>query len=69
VLGCPATAGLGCAGVAAVVGGLTTGAGAGLGTKLGGGSAEDVRDAGLTGVSGGLFKGVTKLGGVVSKLF
>ncbi|GAA3064357.1 RHS repeat-associated core domain-containing protein [Actinokineospora globicatena] len=69
VASCPATAGLGCAGAVAVVGGLTAGAGAGLGSTIGGGSRSEVRDDGLLGVAGGLVKGLGKLRGPIGKLF
>lgn len=68
-LACPATAGLGCVGATAVVTGLTAGAGSALGASLAGGSAEQVSEAGITGVGGGVVKGLGKLSGIPGKLF
>ncbi|WP_158073442.1 RHS repeat-associated core domain-containing protein [Actinophytocola xanthii] len=51
---CPATAGLGCLGASAVMGGLLGGTGAALGSRLAGGEDEDVSNDGLNGVLGGM---------------
>ncbi|MFE3170045.1 RHS repeat-associated core domain-containing protein [Amycolatopsis sp. NPDC059235] len=55
---CPVTAGLGCAAGAAVLGGLVGGAGAALGSKLGGSNSKDISADGLGGVTSGLLPGV-----------
>ncbi|WP_424184759.1 RHS repeat-associated core domain-containing protein [Actinokineospora sp. G85] len=65
---CPATAGLGCVGATAVVGGLTGGAGAALGTKIGGGNRQQVNKAGLLGSLSGAWKGASRLGGLAGKI-
>ncbi|OLZ48895.1 hypothetical protein BS329_23830 [Amycolatopsis coloradensis] len=52
---CPLTAGAGCVGAGIVMGGLGGAAGAGLGSSIGGGTREEVRDDGLSGGALGAF--------------
>ncbi len=56
--GCVGTFGLSCVAAAVVTAGLYGGAGAAVGAKLGGGTDEDARLAGLGGIAGGLTSGL-----------
>jgi RHS repeat-associated protein len=53
VAACPITAGAGCLAAGAVIGGMTGGAGAALGSKLAGGTTQEVNDDGLAGITAG----------------
>lgn len=69
VAGCAATAGAGCIAAGAVMGGLTSGAGAALGSKIAGGNRREVSDDGLSGTVTGVLGGAARFVKGLKELF
>lgn len=68
-VGCPASAGLGCAAGGALLAGMGAGAGAALGSSLGGGSPEEVRDDAFSNMFYGAIPGAGKAIPVIARYF